>query len=728
MTKVFDSNWFFSVGKKAVREGPAFVRARMLIAACRALEEVDRYVLSYCTKKPSLKSEKNMLSTIDSAYAIPWIRLSFSLHNIDVVDMNGNTPLLLAASEGRLVLVIALLRQGANLNHVNNNGLTALMIAIIENHFAVFHYLLMQGSNIFLHSLSGNNAIQWAAAYSRIKMLNVLIESQEIDLNAHREEGYTLLMNAVVANKIEVVKWLLARGARLDEFNNNGESAITLAYELKRTNIYDYLKGAVSSGTKVYNKRTRKLQSLTKLRFSLSRLHYQMRKVLEEGKAQKKVFHCKQTAKHDETAYLSIVVESTPEGKQKKKKRKCRNHNLAASLDGAGSTNPILGLPVEAQLAGATRRHVVDRQEPIAGLSSGLVSGSLVPTEEAAIIRPAAAQDSTVLERAGTRSIPGLSGKTSVSESSATKPHATVPEYLVPDAIQQVMSKIESLGFEVYLVGGCIRDFLMGVPISDFDLVCSAPPQVVGQHVGVGTFSKHIPNLYKIWLTGMHIDLLCKSDFDLVVDARQRDFTCNALYADRGGNILDPLDGTGLSDIAQKQLVVIGDPVERFEQDAIRLLRLARLVATRQFTVSDKLLEIVRKSGHFLRDCLPGRIQSQMRKLFLDGSAVDNYNALKRLGLLPSLFTQMPPALFSENSFNRWVINKLAQTDLMVQLMQPVSIYYILAMFKGAFFGSEQQTSLSHVSFVSGGCSKEYQIFKEVDTLASQIIREARAV
>ena len=99
---------------------------------------------------------------------------SADVTQIEEMDENQNTPLLIAAKRGFFVGVVLLVNAGADLNQANKYGVTAAMLAIQYNHFNVFSYLLAQGYNLLLRSDTGNNVLRWSVVYARLDMLALL--------------------------------------------------------------------------------------------------------------------------------------------------------------------------------------------------------------------------------------------------------------------------------------------------------------------------------------------------------------------------------------------------------------------------------------------------------------------------------------------------------------------------------------------------------------------------
>ncbi|EYD73206.1 CCA tRNA nucleotidyltransferase [Limimaricola hongkongensis] len=169
-------------------------------------------------------------------------------------------------------------------------------------------------------------------------------------------------------------------------------------------------------------------------------------------------------------------------------------------------------------------------------------------------------------------------------------------EWLEAAPARAVTGMLEAAGFQAWFVGGCVRNALLGAPVSDLDLTTDARPERVvelardaglkpvptgidhgtvtvvahGTPIEVTTFRRDVD-------TDGRRATVAFSD-DIAEDAARRDFTMNALYADARGHVADPL-GVGQADLAARRLSFIGDPHERIREDYLRILRFFRFHA-----------------------------------------------------------------------------------------------------------------------------------------------------
>ena len=208
-----------------------------------------------------------------------------------------------------------------------------------------------------------------------------------------------------------------------------------------------------------------------------------------------------------------------------------------------------------------------------------------------------------------------------------------------------LLDAFETAGSELRFVGGCVRDSVLGRPIQDIDACTPTPPeQVMGlladAHIktiptGIahGTITAIIEGT-PIEITSLRKDTACDGRHATVVytdayeeDAARRDFTMNALYCDRAGQLTDFFGGIG--DAQKGRVCFIGEPEARIQEDALRMLRLFRFQAHYgQEPLQNKALEACRTHAPMLEQLSGERIQQEMLKLL---AAPEPYAALEAL-------------------------------------------------------------------------------------------------
>ena len=239
-------------------------------------------------------------------------------------------------------------------------------------------------------------------------------------------------------------------------------------------------------------------------------------------------------------------------------------------------------------------------------------------------------------------------------------------KHLLDKDALKVVNVLTKEGFEAYLVGGCIRDLLLGYQPKDFDIATSATPEqahklfkrsrLIGRrfrllHVmfsprkflEVATFRA---GKVQTSNNGVVRDNLYGS---LKEDAFRRDFTVNALYYDVAKSELIDYVG-GLDDLKASRIEMIGDPIERFEEDPVRMIRAVRFQAKLGSSLSEDILKAIKKQACLLSNIPPARLFDECVKLFHNEKSLEIFRQLESLGLLKQLFRQTESTTFIEQA------------------------------------------------------------------------------
>lgn len=202
-------------------------------------------------------------------------------------------------------------------------------------------------------------------------------------------------------------------------------------------------------------------------------------------------------------------------------------------------------------------------------------------------------------------------------------------EYL--ENAKAILQKLKKSGYDAYIVGGYVRDKVLGLKSDDIDITTSATPLEVtslfenvketGKNFGGVTI---IMNDTKYEVTTFRLEGAYKKhrypkevSFSINVfdDMKRRDFTMNALYMDEQENIHD--DFNGLKDIENKTIRTINNPLERFDEDALRILRAFRFVSKLGFNIEEKTLEAIKQLKHLVKTIKIERVMVELNKIFM---------------------------------------------------------------------------------------------------------------
>lgn len=280
--------------------------------------------------------------------------------------------------------------------------------------------------------------------------------------------------------------------------------------------------------------------------------------------------------------------------------------------------------------------------------------------------------------------------------------HTISRKDISPNALR-VLYRLREAGFGAYLVGGAVRDLLVGGHPKDFDLATDATPEQIKQlfrscrligrrfrlaHVVFGREIIEVATFRANSDDGSgdreleNGRLVCDNVYGTIEDdATRRDFTCNALYYTIEDFSVRDYVG-GFEDVQSRLMRLIGDPVRRYQEDPVRMLRAVRLAAKLGFEIEAGTAEPISRMAGLLADVAPARLFEEVLKLFLSGHAVVSFEALEDFGLIDVLFPESAKALRANRSgaLRRVLIEGLHSTDKRVIKDEPVSPAFLFAL------------------------------------------------
>lgn len=270
----------------------------------------------------------------------------------------------------------------------------------------------------------------------------------------------------------------------------------------------------------------------------------------------------------------------------------------------------------------------------------------------------------------------------------------------------KVIDRLQHAGFLAYLVGGGVRDTMLGGRPKDFDVATSATPEqvvnifrngrIIGRrfrivHVRFGreiievtTFRDHhhaASNSGQASQSEQGLLLRDNVYGDIESDAIRRDFTVNALYYEPNREELYDFVH-GVEDLENRVLRIIGDPRNRYQEDPVRMLRAVRFSAKLGFDMEAKTCAPLREMAHLLSHVPPARLFEEVLKLFMNGSATAALHLLQEYTLLQHLIPGAAEALTSSRVQDKQLI-KLAtiNTDTRIRQDKRVTPAFIYAAF-----------------------------------------------
>lgn len=297
------------------------------------------------------------------------------------------------------------------------------------------------------------------------------------------------------------------------------------------------------------------------------------------------------------------------------------------------------------------------------------------------------------------------------------KEHRISRKQISPNALR-TLYRLHENGFIAYLVGGCVRDLLMGRAPKDFDIVTDAAPgqikrlfrncRLVGRRfrlahlqfqneiLEVSTFRASAPSSDEEEIEGAdgtpRFPRHLKDETGMVLrdnffgtpeeDALRRDFTINALaYNIADFSVIDYT--TGLGDLEQRLIRPIGDPFVRFTEDPVRMLRAVRFAASHGLVIEAGTWEIICELSPTISRASPERLYEEIQKVFLLGSGRAAFDYLERSGLLAGLFPDLCRGLRDKSGLAERVKANLEILDRQCRNGVPPTVPLFLAAFLG---------------------------------------------
>lgn len=292
----------------------------------------------------------------------------------------------------------------------------------------------------------------------------------------------------------------------------------------------------------------------------------------------------------------------------------------------------------------------------------------------------------------------------------------TLSRKAINDNALKVLGRLHNNGFKAYLVGGGVRDGLLGMHPKDFDVVTDAKPEEVKKlfrncrligrrfrlaHVFFGQEIIEVATFRALVEKGktahQHSEdgmILSDNEYGTMEeDAWRRDFTINALYY----NIADfsLVDYTqGLKDLKYRHIRMIGDSQERIKEDPVRMLRAIRFSAKLNFSLCRKLDRAIKKQSALLKNVPNARLFEEALKLFKCGASVKVFELLRRYQLFPLLFPLTHQALTHNKQAHQFLMDCFKNTDVRLKEKRIVTPSFLFACILWHYIQDRAQSSI----------------------------------
>ena len=267
----------------------------------------------------------------------------------------------------------------------------------------------------------------------------------------------------------------------------------------------------------------------------------------------------------------------------------------------------------------------------------------------------------------------------------------------------KVLYRLHKAGYQSFLVGGCVRDAMLGLHPKDFDVATNATPdevralfsncRLIGRRFRLAhvRFGRDIVEVATFRAAANHADDDHAHDEEgrivrdnvygtIDEDVWRRDFTCNSLYYNIADFSIWDYTG-GVADIKQRHIVLIGDPDKRLREDPVRMLRAVRFAAKLDFTIDDTVVRAMRQDRPLLANVPAARLFDEFLKMFQAGHAEKTFELLRDHDLFGMLFPDTDRELDEDAQFLRFVHAALQNTDRRVRSGDSVTPMFLIGVF-----------------------------------------------
>lgn len=266
-------------------------------------------------------------------------------------------------------------------------------------------------------------------------------------------------------------------------------------------------------------------------------------------------------------------------------------------------------------------------------------------------------------------------------------------ELKLPNEVRLILNELKNKGFEAYVVGGCVRDSLMGRIPKDWDIATGSTPHETKaifesagyktiptglKHGTVAVLAEKLPyELTTFRIDGNYVDGRRPENVlftaSITEDLSRRDFTINAMAYNEVQGLIDPFNGQ--KDISSRTLRCVGNPEQRFNEDALRMLRAIRLSSELDFSIHEDTLRAISKNSVLISKISYERIREEFNKILL--SNPHKVKLLDETGLLAHILPEFTKCLTvsQDNPYHIYnvgehilVSTEAAQKDLILRL------------------------------------------------------------
>lgn len=229
-------------------------------------------------------------------------------------------------------------------------------------------------------------------------------------------------------------------------------------------------------------------------------------------------------------------------------------------------------------------------------------------------------------------------------------------EIILPNEVNNILKKFKESGYDIYIVGGAVRDLIMGRIVNDWDFTTNATPDEILKVIPdgfydneFGTVGLAIENISKPFQITTYRTERGYSDArhpdeitwgkTLKEDLSRRDFTINSMAIDHNKKIEDFYGGQ--KDIENKLIRAVGDPNQRFSEDALRMMRAIRIAAELNFKIEEKTFDAIKNNAPLINKIAKERVKDELFKLLASSNPYEGIIHFKESGLMQEILPEL---------------------------------------------------------------------------------------
>lgn len=340
-----------------------------------------------------------------------------------------------------------------------------------------------------------------------------------------------------------------------------------------------------------------------------------------------------------------------------------------------------------------------------------------------------------------------LVAKNGVAALKLSRSEHSISRKNISPAVLRTLYRLHDAGYQAYLVGGCIRDLLLGKAPKDFDVSTDARPEqvrrlfpnsrIIGKrfkivHVMYGneiievtTFRASAEDTTEKFTVQSREGMLVRDNSygdNIEDDASRRDFTINAIYYDISDFSLSDFHG-GLYDLTHGVIDIIGDPDKRYQEDPVRMIRAIRFKAKLGFEISERTEEPIFRLAPLLLNISNARMFDEVNKLFLTGHGLQSFRELQHYDLIRLLFPGQDEFVDTPK-FNSFIEYALSSSDLRSQQGKRNKPHFLYTM----FLWSKIEQGMKRLDKKLGKSNSKMSLHDKVYTAVTEAINDQYTV